>query len=383
MTFGMSFIDEFSNFNELTERNVCMEQKHKKWLAVGAVCAAILLTGSTVMSALTFYNQTRLTSYFLAETRDVAQEDDVKIAGEYVVKSTLPISDAYKSGDTSKLSDRDKETLDMAKAVMDEVITDDMTDYEKEQAIYRYLTKGMKASTSILTVIDEDEGGGNSDNPHDVLKNHSAVCVGYATTFRLFMQMMDIECMVVHSSDLVHTWNLIRLDDGCWYHTDCYMDSGDTSYANFNMDDTACAQGHEWNRDFFPAAKGSKYNYILSICEQIKDIYAVPEWVMKAVTDKKEVISCTFEKDITEETEHLAAYMAETMAENLNNSDKLYASYRWLKNGEGKYVLTYSLEYIEDDADSLSEKTREKVDNKIQKVLEKYDFYEKYFESMG
>ncbi len=361
-----------------------MEKKHKKLLAVGAVCAAVLLTGSTVMSAMTFYNQTRLTSYFLAETHDVAQEDDVKIAGEYVVKSTLPISDAYKSGDTSKLSDRDKETLDMAKAVMDEVITDDMTDYEKEQAIYRYLTKGMKASTSILTVINEDcDGRTDNDNPHDVLKNHSAVCVGYATTFRMFMQMMDIECMVVHSSDLVHTWDLVKLDDGCWYHTDCYMDSGETSYANFNMDDATCGQGHEWNHDFFPAAKGHKYNYILSICEEIKDIYAVPEWVMKAATDKKEVISCTFEKDITEETEPLAAYMAETMAENLNNSDKLNVNSRWLKNDEGKYVLTYYFEYTQDNADQLSEKTREKADDKIQKALEKYDFYEKYFESMG
>ena len=33
----------------------------------------------------------------------VTQEDDVAVAGEYYIRSTLPISDAYKSGDTSAL----------------------------------------------------------------------------------------------------------------------------------------------------------------------------------------------------------------------------------------------------------------------------------------
>ena len=360
-----------------------MEKKQKKWLVVGAIFAALLLAGSTAMSAVTLYQQTRVTNYFLGETKDVAQEDDVKIAGEYVIKSTLPISDAYRSGDTSALSDRDKETLDMAKDVIAEIITDGMTDYEKEQAVYRYLTKGMTASTGILTVINDDSQNANNDNPHDVLKNHSAICVGYATTFRLFMQMMGIECKVVHSSDLVHSWDMVKLDDGCWYHTDCYMDSGEATYANFNMDDAACSQGHDWNRDFFPAAKGKKYNYILSICNTLKDIYSVPEWVMKAVSERKEVISCTFKDEITEEKEDLAAYMAETLAEQVNNSDKLYISSRWLKNGNGQLVLCYSIEYTEEAADKLSEKTRDKVNDKIQKAFDKYKFYEDYFQTYG
>ena len=35
-------------------------------------------------------------------TEDVAQENDVSI-GDYVIKSTTQISDAYRSGDSSKL----------------------------------------------------------------------------------------------------------------------------------------------------------------------------------------------------------------------------------------------------------------------------------------
>ena len=49
--------------------------------------------------------------------------------------------DAYIGGDTSALSERDKETLDMAKAVIKEYITDGMTDCEKEEASFAENTK--------------------------------------------------------------------------------------------------------------------------------------------------------------------------------------------------------------------------------------------------
>ena len=40
-----------------------------------------------------------------------SSEDDVVIAGEYTIRSTTAISDAYLTGDSSQLSSRDKETL--------------------------------------------------------------------------------------------------------------------------------------------------------------------------------------------------------------------------------------------------------------------------------
>ena len=52
----------------------------------------------------------------------LAGENDVCIAGAYIIKSTEKISDAYKSGDRSGLTDKEKETLDMAEKVIKEVI---------------------------------------------------------------------------------------------------------------------------------------------------------------------------------------------------------------------------------------------------------------------
>lgn len=351
--------------------------KKKTILKIAAASAAgLLLTGSLAVSSLTLYNQLQVTHAFqklMGNVEDPAQEDNVLIGDNYAVKSTTQISDAYRSGDVSQLSSRDKETLAMAKEVLDKIIKDDMTDYQKEIAVYQYLTADLTGTKGILTVINN--GDGENYEPHDVLKNRSAVCVGYATTFRLFMQMLGIDCMVVHSSDLTHTWNLVKLDDGCWYHTDCYMDSEASNFMNFNMDDRAALQSHDWNRDFFPAASGKKYNYMLSVCEELGNLYDVPKWVMESIKAKKTAVSCTFKTPIGEKDVNLAKYMAEAVQEQLESTGRLYVQYQWILNDEGQYVLCYYFQYDSSNSMDLDEKTREKVDDKIYSVFDKYDFY--------
>ncbi len=170
------------------------------------------------------------------------KEDDVAIMGEYWIRSTLPISDAYRSGDDSKLDERQKETLAMAAAVLDELVTEDMSDYKKELAIYEWMTSELQYDTGVLQVIPNTES--DSDNPYGTLKYHNAICAGYATTFRLFMQMLDIPCMVVHNTELYHSWDLVQLDDE-WYHVDIYSDQNSGNYANFNMNDVMSAEVHD------------------------------------------------------------------------------------------------------------------------------------------
>lgn len=355
--------------------------KRTKILAAAAAIALLVFTlSTTVMSVVMLVNQSNVNwmiAVYTGQLQDPEQEDDVVIGMNYTIKSTTHISDAYKSGDTSKLNDRDKETLDMAKAVIEEIIKDDMTEFEKEEAVYKYLTKGMKATTSILTVIADTSG--DYDNPHDVLKNHSAVCVGYATTFRLFMQMLGIECRVVHNTSLSHSWDLVKLDDGCWYHTDCYMDNESANYRNFNMDDVACRNsGHEWNTGYFEPATGKKYNYTLMTCKKIKNIYAIPKAVMEALKEKKQTFSFSFNEKIKPDDEKLAKYMVEQLESEMSNSEKLYISSQWIINDDGEYILCYYLTYNGVSADELTEKQRNKIDSKISQVLNQYKYYENY-----
>ena len=209
----------------------------------------------------------------------VTQENDVAVAGEYWIRSTEPISDAYISGDSSELDKRQAETLKMASEVLDEVITEGMTAYEKEKAVYDWMCANLGHESGITTVIPT--ASEYSAEPYGVLKYGQAVCVGYATTFRLFMQMLGLDCMVVHNS--FHSWDLVKLDDGEWYHVDIYSDVGEGNYANFNMTDELASYGHDWDTDFYPAASGLDYCYAYMNAEPLEDVFDLPQLLREAL----------------------------------------------------------------------------------------------------
>ena len=306
------------------------------------------------------------------DTEDVAQENDVHIGGDYIIKATTQISDAYKSGDSSKLSDADKETLDMAKSVLDEIITDGMSDYEKELAVYKWMCANIGFDDGSLAVIPD--AGSEVENPHGVLKYHKAVCVGYATTFRLFMQMMDIECMVVHDSYLSHSWDLVKLD-GQWYHTDIYSDAPDGNFSHFNLNDDAMMNMQDWNTDFFPAAEGYKYNYAYMQKVDCKDIYSIPRQLRAAIDEKSGVASFDLGKDISDSTYSIL----ETIMNQVENavtsgSDKgVGITWSWLQAGDDNVFCVYlNYEKETEDPDSnvdIDAETQQKIDEAVNKAF--------------
>lgn len=309
------------------------------------------------------------------ETEDVAQENDVTIGGEYVIKATTQISDAYKSGNTSNLSDKDKETLSMAKSVLDEIIADGMSDYEKELAVYKWMTTNIGFDSDSMTVIPEDESK-PVDNPNGVLKNHEAVCVGYATTFRLFMQMLGIDCMVVHDSYLSHSWDLVKLD-GQWYHTDIYSDvgSGEGNFSHFNLNDETMMNQQEWNLDFFPAADGYKYNYAYVNRTQCKDVYTIPEQVRAAINEQQGVVSFDFGDEISVDIYNIADTIMNQI-ENAVVSGGDYGiglSWSWLDaDGDNIFCVYISYEKNTDDPTvdpDVTDETQQKIDDAVNKAF--------------
>ncbi len=340
------------------------------------LCCSIAISCVTLISAQQTKKALNDLNTTIGHNIDTGDEDDVCIADEYFIRSTKHISDAYLNGTEDTLSDRDKETLSMAKEILDEIINDNMSDYEKEEACYLWLTKEMKPDASILTVIHEVNT--DMDNPYGVLKYRSAVCVGYATTMRLFMQMLGIECKVIHSSDLVHSWDLINLD-GEWYHVDCYSDADGTQYRNFNMNDDLAADTHNWNHEFFPAATGTKYSYAAQHAVEIKNIYAIPKWV-KRLLDKDEKIGvCTFKEKIKPEDEQAAAYMVETLCNSLQTiepyNEDYYFEGSWSKDDAGDYMLTFYVSYYGDETPDIDNDLRDKIESKIADSFEGIEFY--------
>jgi hypothetical protein len=341
----------------------------------------ILVIGVIISVALSAASLVTLVSYIAGqeaeeEVSDETTEDYVTIADNYEIKPTTNISDAYKSDDTSELSDKEKETLDMAKSALDEMgIKDSMSDYEKEKAVYDWMTSALSQDTGALTVIPTTTE--DCDNPYGVLKYHNAVCVGYATTFRLFMQMMDIECMVEHNTELYHSWDLVKLD-GDWYITDVYSDAGNGNYSHFNMTDSIWGQDQNWDHDFFPAANSLKYNYSYMNRKTVDSVYDIPAALREAMDAQMGSVMIEFKEEITEEKAQIASYAASSIDEQLmantyENMPYTLGTYRWVQNpDDNKYLFSvaFGMYNTTDQGTELTDKQREKIEKKVEKALD-------------
>lgn len=350
-------------------------RKSGAWKAVVAVVLILGVFGSTVVSAFTLFT---LKDYIVkqeeGETAETT-EDYVKIAEQYEILPTTDISDAYKSGDTSVLDDKQKETLDMAEAALGEMkITDGMTDFDKEKAVYDWMTTSLQQDRGALTVIPRTQE--DCDNPYGVLKYHNAVCVGYATTFRMFMQMLDIECMIEHNTERYHSWNLVKLDDD-WYITDIYSDAGQNNYAHFNMTDNMWSQQQNWDHDFFPAANSLEYNMIYQEKKEVDTVYDIVTAMREAMNEKKGSLMISFKEEITEDKAQIASALTTAvdnalMAGNYKDMPYCLGSWNWMQDpSDDSYIFCVYMGGYNTDGNAQGMDLSEEELQKIQEIVNK------------
>lgn len=139
---------------------------------------------------------------------------------DMTVYDTSAILAAWESGDDSGLSKKDREILNAAKSVLEECVAPDMSGYEKEEALYIWLSRSVRYDSS----HNNSKGAPRTSyEPYGPLINGKGVCLGYATTFQLLMNMAGVECITVTgASNLMmnnHAWNMVRLN-GEWYCAD-------------------------------------------------------------------------------------------------------------------------------------------------------------------
>lgn len=305
-----------------------------------------------------------------AEKKNTYQEDGFMVAEQYEIRSTKTISDAYLKNDDSSLSDEDKETLKLAKGILEKVTKKCKNNYEQEKAIYDWMYKHISQNDGSIIAMPNDLE--NCFTPYGVLKEHKAVCVGYATTFRLFMNMLGMECHIVHNDG--HSWDLVQLDDGEWYHVDVYSDVSRTSqYSNFNMPDGIAKNSYEWDGSMLPVAKGTKYTYPLQNYEEIKDVYAIPKKMKKTIEKKKTALCLKFKKKLTDKDRALANLMISKLSSTLYDIPKyenteLYAY--WYDDGKGSYILGIYIGYYQTQSiDDIPKKDKQKMNRAIEQAF--------------
>ncbi len=193
--------------------------------------------------------------WFYREPFDPPGKDDM------TVYDTSAILEAWDSGESGGLSEKDAAILDMAGAVIRQQIEPDMTDYEKERALYGWVTANV--------VYDQDHYDplGRIDrasfDPYGPLANGKGVCLGVASVFQLLMDMAGVECVTVigasHAGTADHAWNMVRLA-GEWYCADPTWDlgSGQDAWRYFNVtSDWMAGTDHQWDYDAVPEATAS------------------------------------------------------------------------------------------------------------------------------
>lgn len=164
----------------------------------------------------------------------------------------------------SCLTNEELAALVRAYGIADDIITDDMTDYEKELAIHDYIIENYDYDVDVL-----------ADNSANVLRTHSitgllldgkGVCEAYANTFMLLCRIAGLDCELATGTlaGTKHEWNVVRLG-GEYYNVDVTSDDPQSQksavyYDYFNLSDAELAKTHTKDEGCI-SCTGEKYNY--------------------------------------------------------------------------------------------------------------------------
>ena len=191
-----------------------------KGKSVLIVCMALLV----IMGALFVQN-----SHMIDSMNKVLNQAEGTVHDIY---DDSKVISAYKNGDGSRLNTEDAFVLDKMTEIIDQIIVDGMTDYEKEKAVYDWQHQWVTYGEDNLNPIS---AAADNYTPYGVLRSHNAICVGNATTFKLFMDALDIPCKIIHSTENgEHAWNIVQLN-GEWYHVDVTFDGGTDEYEDYEF----------------------------------------------------------------------------------------------------------------------------------------------------
>ena len=196
--------------------------------------------------------------------------DDYRLADDQYDPGSILA--AWRSGDASNLSYKNRMILDACYYVINEVITSGMVEYDIELAIHDWIIGWGDYDMETLSNAPDASPDPDNDNPYGLIFGKRAICKGYTYTFQLFMDMVGIECITVegfaHADFQDHAWNMVRLDDGEWYCVDVTWDDPVSSnniniymfHKYFNVTSQLLRENsHHWDETSVPEATATKY----------------------------------------------------------------------------------------------------------------------------
>lgn len=155
---------------------------------------------------------------------------------------------AYSTGNTSKLSKKEKRIFKEAKKAADYACVG-KNRYEKAKLLNDYLAANIVYDWAFKK---------SSHTIESALIKGEAVCEGYTDTFKLCAEMIGIPCeridgVLKYNRGVAHAWNIVKLEDKKWYHIDVTANDTDTTdkyfpatYAAFCLTDKQMKENYVW-----------------------------------------------------------------------------------------------------------------------------------------
>lgn len=149
------------------------------------------------------------------------------------------------------------ESFRLAGEILEEIVTDDMTDREKIEAAYDYITKNV--------AYDFRYYSGKNDMPFvstvalGALRDHLTICGGYSHALETLLDMCGIENYTVSgiSKGEYHAWNYVVLD-GEGYYCDPTADRGGMrGHFLLTEEEMESLGGYEWDSAFYAKLRRS------------------------------------------------------------------------------------------------------------------------------
>ena len=257
-----------------------------KTILAAAVTAVLLAGCSEAPAQEKSAAETGAVSTTVTETTEPTESSPEEAPEEQEeLYDTTPISQAYLTGDASGLDELQKEIYDRAVKVLDENVTDGMDDYAKELAVHDYIVQNVTYDIDMLSVFETH--GEHASDPYGALVDGRCICSGYTTTFKMFMDMLEIPCTCTQAGDADgedHAWNMVQIN-GHWYYMDVTWDDPvpdvngrPEQHKYFNTSKEVMASRHVWDSSSDPVCDSTEDSFVahnlvkVESPDEIKDI---------------------------------------------------------------------------------------------------------------
>ena len=122
--------------------------------------------------------------------------------------------------------EQESRVSEKARSIIDHIITDEMSDYDRILSIYTYMCENVTYDYERR----DDDSTEIEHSAYAALCEGKAVCQGYAAAVYRLMLMAGIDCRVIVGAvdGTGHAWNIVKLD-GKYYYMDSTFDAGNIS----------------------------------------------------------------------------------------------------------------------------------------------------------